>query len=205
MLPKIGMSYLYSQIAVRTDIHQMTNLSTKILSPIALGIAVWMTGTSTATANPNSNKDTAVTPQSSTQSGLPQRASSLEIDLATEPTPEQLTQAKESTEIRPGDWAYQTLQALNTKYDCSNMPTSGKVLSREQFATSLNGCVQSIEQLVARKPRRVLKKKRVAPNPVPEVAPQQAPEVVAPPIAPAPVEPPAPVDAPSNDRVREPG
>ena len=174
----------------------MTNLSTKILSPIALGIAVWMTGTSTATANPNSNKDTAVTPQSSTQSGL-QRANSLAINLATEPTPEQLTQAKESTEIRPGDWAYQTLQALNTKYDCSNMPTNGKVLSREQFATSLNGCVQSIEELVARKPRRVLKKKRVAPSPVPEVVPQPAPEIVAP-VAPAPVEPPAPVDAPEE-------
>ncbi len=174
----------------------MTNLSTKILSPIALGIAVWMTGASTATANPNSNQDTAVTPQSSTQPGSLQRVSSLAVNLETEPTPEQLTQARESTEIRPGDWAYQTLQALNTKYDCSNMPTSGKVLSREQFATSLNGCVQSIEQLVARKPRKPLKRRRVAPNPAPEVAPQPAPEVVAPPIAPAPVEPPAPVDAP---------
>jgi Carbohydrate-selective porin, OprB family len=176
----------------------MTNLSTKILSPIALGIAVWMTGTSTATANPNSNKDTAVTPQSSTQPGLPQRANSLAVNLATEPTPEQLTQAKESTEVRPGDWAYQTLQALNTKYDCSNMPTSGKVLSREQFATSLNGCVQSIEQLLARKPRRPLRKKRVAPTPAPESI-QPAPEVIAPPpMAPAPVEPPAPVDAPEE-------
>ncbi len=180
--------------AVRTDIHQMTKLSIKILSPIAIGIAVWMTGASTATANPNSNQDT-VTPQSSTPTGLLQRANALAVSLGTEPTPEQLTQARESTEIRPGDWAYQTLQALNTKYDCSNMPTSGKVLSREQFATSLNGCVQSIEQLVARKPRKSLKKKRVAPNPLPEVAPQPAPEVVAP-IAPAPVEPPAPVDAP---------
>lgn len=163
----------------------MTKLSNKFLSPIAIGIAVWMAGASTATAEPNNNQSTAVTPQS--------RANSLAANLTTEPTTEQLNQAKESTEVRTSDWAYQTLQALNAKYGCASMPTVDKTLSREEFATSLNGCVQSIEQLVARKPRKVLKKRRVAPAPS-IVTPPTTPEV-APPVAPAPVEPPAPVEA----------
>jgi Carbohydrate-selective porin, OprB family len=177
---------------VRTDIHQMTKLSTKILALIPIGIAVWMTGTSTATANPNNNVSTAINPQSSSQPGSLQLTNSLTANLGAEPTAEQLNQAAEATEIKPGDWAYQTLQSLNAKYGCSDTPTANKTLSREEFATSLNGCVQSIEQLVARKPRRAVKKRRVAPSPVPEVAPQPAPEVV----APTPVAPPAPVDAP---------
>ncbi|MCY7367171.1 MAG: iron uptake porin [Chamaesiphon sp.] len=171
----------------------MTKLSTKILSLIPIGIAVWMAGTSTATANP-SNDSTAVTPQLSSQLGLRQSSNPLAANLATEPTIEQLNQATESTEVRPSDWAYQTLQALNAKYSCSNPLTGDKTLSREEFATSLNGCIQSIEQLVARKPRRAIKKRRVVPTPVPEVMPQPAPEVV----PPAPMTPPEPVDAPEE-------
>jgi Carbohydrate-selective porin, OprB family len=189
---QISLSYSVhsKKYVVRTDIHQMTKLSTKILSLIPIGIAVWMTGTSTATADPNSN---ASTPQSSSQAGSLQLSNSLTVNLVTEPTPEQLNQATESTEIRPSDWAYQTLQALNAKYGCSNTPTADKTLSREEFATSLNGCVQSIEQLVARKPRKVLKKRRVAPAPS-VVTPPTTPEVT-PPVEPTPVQPPAPVDA----------
>ena len=113
---------------------------------------------------------------------------------STEPSAEQIEQATQATEIRPGDWAYQTLQALSSKYSCGNAPTGNKVLSREEFATSLNGCVQSIEQLVARKPRRAIKKRRVVPAPTIETPPQVAPEVVAPPPepAPTPVAPPEP-------------
>ncbi len=163
----------------------MTKLSTKILSLISIGMAVWMAGTSTATANPSSNESTALAPQSSSQLSNPLAAS-----FITEPTIEQLNQATESTEVRPSDWAYQTLQALNAKYSCNNPLTGNKTLSREEFATSLSGCVQSIEQLVARKPRRAVKKRRVAPKPLPQVAPEPAPEV----FSPAPMVPPAPVE-----------
>jgi Carbohydrate-selective porin, OprB family len=170
----------------------MTKLSTKILSPIAIGIAVWMTGTSTATANPNSQATTAINPQSSSQPGSPQLA----VNLTTEPTPEQLNQAAESAEIRPTDWAYQTLQALNAKYGCNNTLGAEKALSRDEFAASLSNCVQSIEQLVARKQRRVPKKRRtVAPAPVMETP--VAPAPVAPP-EPAPVAPPEPTSAPEE-------
>ena len=170
----------------------MTKLSTKILALIPIGIAVWMAGTSTANASP-SNDSTAVTPQSSSHLGLVQLSNALTVSLVTEPTIEQLNQATEATEIRPSDWAYQTLQALNAKYGCSSMPTTDKILSREEFATSLNGCVQSIEQLVARKPHKVLKKRRIAPAPS-IVTPPTTPEV-APPVEPNPVQPPAPVEA----------
>jgi hypothetical protein len=170
----------------------MTKLSTKILSPIAIGIAVWMTGTSTATANPNSQATTAINPQSSSQSGSPQLA----VNLTTEPTPEQLNQAAESAEIRPTDWAYQTLQALNAKYGCNNTLGAEKALSRDEFAASLSNCVQSIEQLVARKPRKVLKKRRAAPAPSMDTTPV-APAPVAPP-EPTPIAPPEPVSAPEE-------
>lgn len=182
------------------NVHLMTKLSSNknFLSPFLLGLTVWMAGSASTQASPISKESTiapSTTTQLVTQPGSAP-VNSLIANLGTEPTTEQLNQAAEATEIRPSDWAYQTLQALNAKYGCSNMPTDDKALSREQFATSLNGCVQSIEQLVARKPRRAVKKRRVAPKPASEAMPQAAPEVVAPPIAPAPVEPPAPVDAP---------
>ncbi|WP_232432155.1 iron uptake porin [Chamaesiphon minutus] len=110
-----------------------------------------------------------------------------------EATTEQIEQATQATEVRPGDWAYQTLQALSSKYECGNTPDGKKVLSREEFATSLNGCVQSIEQLVARrKPRRSIKRRRIVPAPAIQTPPPAAPEVVAPPPEPAPVAPPEP-------------
>jgi Carbohydrate-selective porin, OprB family len=191
-------------ITVRESFNQMTKLiSTNFLSPILIGLAVWAAGATTANANPV-NKSIAVTPKQTTSQLVPQSGSaavtnSLATTIGSEPTAEQINQAKEAVEIKPGDWAYQTLQALNTKYGCSDMPTGNRSLSREEFATSLNGCVQSMEELVARKPRRAIKKRRVAPAPVPApevVTPTPvAPEVVAPP----PVQPPAPPEVTQQD------
>jgi Carbohydrate-selective porin, OprB family len=95
------------------------------------------------------------------------------------PTAAEIETATQSIEIKPGDWAYRTLQALSSKYSCGT-PTGTQPLSREEFATSLSGCIQSIEQLVAKTPRRVIKKKRVVPA-RPIITPQVAPEVVSPP------------------------
>jgi hypothetical protein len=125
---------------------------------------------------------------------------SLATTVGNEPTAAQINQANESVEVKPGDWAYQTLQALNAKYGCSDMPTGNRSLSREEFATSLNGCVQSMEQLVARKPRKPLKKRRVAPAPAPEVVtPTPSTPDVAPPAPPTPVQPPAPPEVSQQD------
>jgi Carbohydrate-selective porin, OprB family len=174
-------------------------LSKNILSPILIGIAVWIAGGSTVRANPSSNKATATTQVSKGVANQTVAApASLEVNksvattVSSEPTTEQINQATEATEIKPGDWAYQTLQSLNTKYSCADAPTGNHTLSREEFATSLNGCIQSIEQLVARRPRRALKKRRVAPAPEVVTPPPAAPEMAPPP--PEPVQPPAPVE-----------
>jgi Carbohydrate-selective porin, OprB family len=149
----------------------MNNLLSKnLVSPILIAITVWIAGVAPMQASPVNTAPTT-----------------------TEPSAEQIEQAREASEVRPGDWAYQTLQALGSKYSCGNTPTTNKVLSREEFATSLNGCVQSIEQLVARrKVRKPIKKRRYTPSvsPAPEAAPEVAPEVVSPP--PQPMAPPEP-------------
>ncbi|WP_309743280.1 iron uptake porin [Chamaesiphon sp. OTE_20_metabat_361] len=161
----------------------MKLLSKNLRSSLLIALAVWIAGTSLAAANPT-DKSTEVSPQNN-----PQQVAA----GSSEPSAEQIDQATQATEVKPGDWAYKTLQALGNKYSCSNTPNGTQTLSREEFATSLNGCVQSIEQLVARrKPRRNIKRRRpavVAPAPVPEAAPEVAP----PPPEPAPVAPPPPV------------
>jgi Carbohydrate-selective porin, OprB family len=157
-------------------------LSKNFLSPILIGIAVLTAGAYPVGANPTNNNQ-APKPQRQTTNSL--------AAVNTEASAEQIEQAAQATEIKPGDWAYQTLQALSTKYDCANAPTGGKILSREEFATSLNSCVTSMEQLVARrKPRRAIKKRR--PAPAPELAPEPTPEVLPPAPAPTPVAPPEP-------------
>jgi hypothetical protein len=155
-------------------------LSRNFISLIPIGIAIWVAGILPARADSVSKQSQQPTAENKNQ---------VVNTVTSEPTPEQLEQAKEASEIKPGDWAYQTLQALSSKYSYANTP-SGKILSREEFATSLNGCVQSMEELIARrKPRRQIRRRRsvapavVTPPPVPEVAPQPEtpPPVVAPP------------------------
>jgi Carbohydrate-selective porin, OprB family len=161
----------------------MKLLSKNLRSSLLIALAFWIAGTSLATANPTSDPaDITNKPTNNTVIAA----------SSAEPSAEQINQATEATEVKPGDWAYKTLQALGNKYSCNNTPNGTQTLSREEFATSLNGCVQSMEQLVARrKPRRSIKKRRpavVAPAPIPE----PAPEVLPPPPEPAPVTPPAP-------------
>jgi Carbohydrate-selective porin, OprB family len=174
-----------------------------LLSPVLLGLAVWMAGAASAQANPLKESTAIVSPSTATQlvsaPALRTDSNSIATTLGAEPTAEQLNQATSSVEVKPGDWAYQTLQSLNAKYGCRDMPTGNRSLSREEFATSLNGCVQSIEELVARrKPRKVIKKRRVAPiKPAPEMV---EPTPVAPePAPPAPVQPPAPPEVSQQD------
>ena len=154
----------------------MKLLSKNLLSPIIIGLIVWIAGGSFASANEATSTTNTVA-----------------TTVSNAATAEQIEEATQASEIKPSDWAYQTLQALGTKYSCGSTPTGNKILSREEFATSLNGCIQSIEQLVARrKPRRAIKKRR---PPAPQmVAPTEvAPEVVSPPPEPAPVAPPEPI------------
>jgi hypothetical protein len=176
-------------------------LPQSLLSPVLLGLAVWMAGIASAKANPSNQPTTKTSPattQLATEPAALKVTNSLATTSGTEPTQAQINQAIESVEVKPGDWAYQTLQSLNAKYVCSDMPIGNRSLSREEFATSLNGCVQSMEELVARrKPRKVIKKRRVAPAPAPEMI---TPTPVAPEaIPPAPVQPPAPPEVSQQD------
>jgi Carbohydrate-selective porin, OprB family len=170
----------------------MTKLSSQnLLSLIPIGLLVLMAGISPSKANTANTATKKVTPTTSTQPESLKVNNSLMADLATEPTSEQLEQAAQSRKIKPGDWAYTTLQALDAKYGCSDVQLEGKTLSRKEFSSRLSDCVQSIEELVARKPRKkTFKKRRVVPAAAPIEAPTAAPEPVAPP---APVEPVAPV------------
>jgi hypothetical protein len=124
----------------------------------------------------------------------PKATSPVATTAAAEPTTDEVERATQATEVKPGDWAYKTLQALGSKYSCANTPTGDKTLSREEFATSLDTCIRSMEQLVARrKPRRMMKKKRVTP-PAVVTPPPVTPEVAPPEPEPTPVAPPAPVE-----------
>jgi Carbohydrate-selective porin, OprB family len=184
---------------VKENIYSMKQFLPKsLLSPISIGLAVWIAGVSPTRANP---LDGAVTPVT-TQNNVAEVARPAAIPVNTAPTAAQIEQATKSIEVKPGDWAYQTLQALNTKYGCSDMPTADRSLSREEFAASLNGCVQSMEELVARKPRKVLKKRRSAPRRAPEVIIPRSttPDITPPPPAePTPVQPPAPPEVSQQD------
>jgi hypothetical protein len=155
----------------------MTNLLLKnLLSPLLMAMAIWSAVGAVASAN-----EATTVPNS------------LTVANNIEPTPAEIEQTSQATEFRSGDWAYQNLQALSKKYSCGNTP-DGKTLSREEFATSLNGCVQSIEQLVARRKVRKFKKRRYAPQPSVVTPPPAEPEVLPPPPEPTPVAPPAPVE-----------
>jgi hypothetical protein len=175
-------------------------LSKNLLSPILIGLAVWISALLPASANPVGNRPTNIATKNNTQQlGTAPAAPNVTNNLATtttaEPNAEQIKQATEATEIQRSDWAYQTLAALSEKYNCGNMPAGTEALSREQFATSLNSCVQSMEQLVARrKPSRAIKKRRPAAAPAVVTPPTPTPEVVPAPPEPTPVAPPAPVE-----------
>jgi Carbohydrate-selective porin, OprB family len=164
-------------------------LSTTLIYSVSIGLTVWIAGINTAIAAPNNDLNA---PQSVEANPTSLKLTTSLTSDGTETVSEQVKQATEAAEVKPGDWAYQTLQGLSTKYGCKDMPTGSQTLSREEFATSLNGCVQSIEQLVARrKYKPKAKKRRVAPRAV-EVAPPSTPEVLPPAPEPAPVVPPAP-------------
>ncbi len=171
-------------------------LSTNFIYSISIGLTVWIAGINVAIATPiggDSRIPNNLTNQPATADASPLKVTnSLASGVGTDTNnqQEQIDRAAAAADIKPGDWAYQTLQSLSTKYRCANAPTGSQTLSREEFATSLNTCIQSVEQLVARKQRKQRVKKRRPVSLPPEVAPAPTPEILPPP--PAPVAPPAP-------------
>jgi len=67
---------------------------------------------------------------------------------------EQVTSVAQLTDVRPGDWAFQALQALVERYGClagyPNKTFRGiQALSRYEFAAGLNACINRIQELMA--------------------------------------------------------
>ena len=109
-----------------------------------------------------------------------------------------LPEAQPGVEVQRTDWSYKTLQQLASKYDCLPLDsaifsTKRDYVSRQVFTTNLSTCLQSMEDLMARRRRRPAVRRRVvvpAPvAPVEPVAPAPAPVT---PVEPTPVAPPAP-------------
>ena len=119
--------------------------------------------------------------------------------------PETASEESKTADIRRTDVAYKTLQELQAKYDC--VPGNGALfngkkatVSRAEFAAGVTSCVQSIEELVAKRPRKPARKRGIKPpvEAAPEVAPEPVPQVISPPPTPEVVPaPPVPVPAPA--------
>jgi hypothetical protein len=165
------------------------------ISPALIGLAILTTSVHSASAESKAT-DLSSSTTNSLESQVLSESSSLE-PAATTPTDaatlDRLKQASEAVEIKPTDWAYQTLVALGTKYECENLPSGDRALSREEFATSLSGCMEAMEELIAKRPRRTRVKRTRVRKPVIR---RSKPRVVAPaPVEPEPV-PSAPPVAP---------
>jgi Carbohydrate-selective porin, OprB family len=172
------------------------------LSPALIGLAILTTSVHSASAESNSSDLKSATTNSLSSQALPE-SNSLEIAPVNAQTDAEtlalIKQATDAVEIKPGDWAYETLLALATKYDCDNLPTAERSLSRDEFATSLTGCMEAMEELIAKRPRRsrvtkrtrvrrpVIRRSKTKPRVVapPPVEPEQP---MAPPVAPPPPE-----------------
>ena len=92
--------------------------------------------------------------------------------------------ATESTdEVQRTDGTYQVLQQLQAKYNCVSANSAilndrRQTISRAEFAAEIQNCAQSIEQLIARKPRKAKVKKRM---PAAEVTPVETSPAITPP------------------------
>ena len=165
-------------------------LLTHILYPVLTALAVWVAGGSPASANPSIGDTTGTTAGNVTTTIAPIPVTNSFANTSTEATSAQVERATAALDVKPGDWAYQTLQGLQAKYGCSNPLTSNVTLSREEFATSINNCALSMEELVARRRGKKVKKRRFVPAPA---VTTPTPDIAPPLPEPTPVAPPEPV------------
>lgn len=181
----------------------LRQLSAVRIYTVLIGLAILTTGIDPATAE-SDRSNNAVNGQTGTEIKSLKIGSPRTVQ-ANASTADLVEQAASAEEIKPGDWAYQTLVSLTTKYNCGNLPNQERTLSREEFATNLTNCIRSMEQLVARKPRKhPTKKLRLVspPVPIPEVVPETAPTPEVTPVAPT-VEPTPPENTVSKQDLEE--
>ncbi|MBW4471529.1 MAG: iron uptake porin [Stenomitos rutilans HA7619-LM2] len=78
----------------------------------------------------------------------------LEAAIATDEAMDSLTLVSQLSEVRSSDWVFQALQLLAERYGCLSGSSDGTyrgnlTLSRYEFASGLNACLNQINQLIA--------------------------------------------------------
>ncbi|HEY9893907.1 MAG TPA: iron uptake porin, partial [Candidatus Sericytochromatia bacterium] len=78
------------------------------------------------------------------------------LDAVTQPTDgmEQVTSVSQLTDVKPTDWAFQSLQSLVERYGCivgypDQTFRGNRALTRYEFAAGLNACLDRINELIA--------------------------------------------------------
>jgi Carbohydrate-selective porin, OprB family/S-layer homology domain len=78
------------------------------------------------------------------------------FELPPAPSPEmaQVTSVSQLTDVRPTDWAFQSLQSLVERYGCiSGYPNQtfrgNRALTRSEFAAGLNACLERINEQIS--------------------------------------------------------
>ena len=65
----------------------------------------------------------------------------------------QVTSVFQLSDVQPTDWAFQALQGLVERYGCAGYPDGtfwgNRALTRYEFATGLNACLDSVSELIA--------------------------------------------------------
>jgi S-layer homology domain len=66
----------------------------------------------------------------------------------------QVTSVSQLTDVRPTDWAFQSLQSLVERYGCiSGYPDrtfrGNRALTRSEFAAGLNACLERINEQIS--------------------------------------------------------
>jgi len=66
---------------------------------------------------------------------------------------EQVSNVSQLTDVKPGDWAYESLRALVERYGCilgypDSLFRGNRSLSRYEFAAGVNACLKQIEKLL---------------------------------------------------------
>ncbi len=74
-------------------------------------------------------------------------------DIAADTEQEQVTSVSQLSDVKPTDWAFQALQSLVERYGCitgySNSTYRGnRVLSRYEFASGVNACINRVSELM---------------------------------------------------------
>lgn len=110
-------------------------------------------------------------------------------------TPE-LSEENTNNRIERTDPSYQTLQRLATKYEClpedsAILTSKRKTITRQAFTSNLSTCLQSMEELIARRRRKPIRR-RVTPAPVAPPVDTTPVDTTPPAVPPEAISPPAP-------------